>query len=168
MEKNKIFETYKELPSWAKGIVVVGGLTILYITGNTLYKKIFPPKPSQQMQNVSNDITTFSQTEQPTYASSQYDGFANTIYNAQVSSLGFDSKSIANTLMMMQNNLDVALLAKAYGIRQDYVFGFQIGSNYDLFSAARHGISSDTFGLFSYRIANVNNDWANKGIKYRI
>jgi hypothetical protein len=168
MKDNKIFETYHELPTWAKGIVVIGGLGILYIVGSTVYKKLFPPPLPQTLQNVNNDIASYSQTYTPTYGSAQYDGFANAIYNAQVSSLGYDSKTIANTLMQMQNDLDVALLAKAYGLRQDYVFGFKIGSTYDLFSASRHGISSDMFGIFSYRIDDVNNDWQSKGITYRI
>jgi hypothetical protein len=40
MADNKIFKVYQELPQWAKGVVVVGGLVVTYIVGSTVYKKV--------------------------------------------------------------------------------------------------------------------------------
>ena len=50
----KTLEYYKELPSWAKGAVVVGGLLIVYIVGNKVYSAL-KPRP-QAEKNILNDI----------------------------------------------------------------------------------------------------------------
>ncbi len=164
---NKIFEAYKDLPSWAKGVVVVGGIAIAYIVGSTVYKKLFPTPPPQELLNVEDDIARLSKTQTASYPDSAYDQYAVTVYNAQRTSFGNDSATIRDVLELMNNDLDVAKLIKAYGVRQDYAFGVATES-YTLLSAARNGISSDLFGAFSYRIDDVNKDWASKGITYKI
>jgi hypothetical protein len=72
-----------------------------------------------------------------------------------------------DTAQLMNNDLDVALLIKSYGTRQDYAFGFPT-EKYSLLGAMRKGISNDAFGIFSYRIGSINNDWEKKGITYRV
>ena len=37
---SKVFEVYKDLPSWAKGVVVVGGIAIVYFTTKSFLKRI--------------------------------------------------------------------------------------------------------------------------------
>jgi len=37
---NKFYDYYKELPSWAKGVVVVGGLGVVYIFASQVIKKL--------------------------------------------------------------------------------------------------------------------------------
>jgi len=164
---NKIFETYKELPSWAKGVVVVGGIAIAYIVGNTIYKKLFPTPPTQELLNVEDDITNFSKIYKQSFPDSAYDQYAVVIYNAQRTSFGNDSGTIQDTLKLMNNDLDVAKLIKSYGVRQDYAFSLPTDS-YTLLGAAKKGISDDLFGAFTYRINDVNKDWASKGITYKL
>jgi hypothetical protein len=82
----KTLEYYKELPSWAKGVVVVGGLLIVYIVGNKIYSAL-KPRPVEE-KNISNDIERLSRLMKPTYTDSSYDGYAKTIYEAQRTSLG--------------------------------------------------------------------------------
>jgi hypothetical protein len=166
---NKVYQYYQGLPSWARGIVVVGGLVLVYIVGSTIYKKVFPAPLPADIQNNNNDISNFSTTETPTYPSSQYDNFATDISNS-VGALSYDSATVKETLMKMMNNLDVALLIKAYGIRYDYklpVLG-NMGDPYDVLAVSRHIIDGDLYGLHSSRADDVNNDWASKGITYRI
>jgi lipid-binding SYLF domain-containing protein len=40
MAENKAVEVFKELPSWAKGVVVIGVLGIGYIIYNRIYKSL--------------------------------------------------------------------------------------------------------------------------------
>jgi hypothetical protein len=165
---NKVFEVYKDLPTWAKGVVVIGGIVITYVVGYTVYKKLFPAPPPQELVNISNDVSNLSQTEKPTFLDSAYDGFANEIFVAQDGWNITNSGRIKDILMMMQNNLDVAKLILAYGSRKDTIFFFVGSDTYGLLGAARHGIADDSLGLFSYRIDDVNKDWAAKGITYKI
>jgi len=166
---NKVYEYYEGLPSWARGIVVVGGLILVYVVGSTIYKKVFPAPLPADVANNNNDITKFSSTETASYPSSQYDQYATDIANS-VGALSYDSATVKETLMNMMNDLDVALLIKAYGVRYDYklpILG-NMGDPYDVLAVSRHIIDSDYFGLYSSRADDVNNDWASKGITYRI
>jgi hypothetical protein len=165
MANDKLYNYYKDLPPWAKGVVVVGSLGIAYIIGSKIYAAL-KPKP-QDVVNVQNDIVKLETKMQPSYGDASYDQYANTIYNAQRTSAGNDSGSILDVAKLMKNDLDVAKLVKAYGTRQDYAFGFPTES-YGLFGAMRKGIEADLFGAFSYRIGKVNADWASKGITYQI
>ena len=165
MANDKLYNYYKDLPPWAKGVVVVGGLGMVYIIGSKIYAAL-KPKP-QDIINIQTDIVKLETKMQPSYGDASYDQYANTIYNAQRTSASNDSGAILDVAKLMKNDLDVAKLVKAYGTRQDYAFGFPTDS-YGLFGAMRKGIEADLFGAFAYRIGKVNSDWASKGITYQI
>lgn len=165
MATDNIYKYYKDLPPWAKGIVVVGSLGLAYIIGSKIYVAL-KPKP-QDEKNIESDIDKLKAKMSPTYSNASYDNYAETIYQAQRTSIGNDSGTIQDTAQLMNNDLDVALLIQAYGTRQDYAFGFPT-EKYSLLGAMRKGISNDAFGVFSYRIGTINNDWKKKGITYRI
>jgi hypothetical protein len=166
MKSDNLYKYYKDLPQWAKGVVVVGGLGVTYLLGSSIYNRYFRPK-SQDVLNAENDIDRLSNTLKASYGDATYDEYANTIYNAQRTSLGNDSGAILDVALLMKNDLDIAKLIKAYGTRQDYAFGFPT-EKYGLFGAMRKGIEADLFGAFSYRIGKINNYWASQGITYQI
>lgn len=166
MANDKVYKYYTELPPWAKGIVVVGGLGVAYLLGSNIYRKFFV-KPSQDVINAENDITKFEATMKPSYSDASYDGYANIIYEAQRTSMSNDSGEIMDIALLMKNNLDIAKLIKAYGTRQDYAFGVPTES-YTLLGAMRKGITSDLFGAFAFRIDKINEDWEAKGISYKL
>jgi hypothetical protein len=168
----KFYKYYKDLPPIAKGAVVIGGIGILYFVGLPIYRKVFPTDAQKNanaiLNNADADIKKFLQAGQkPTFADSQYIGFSDVIYNAQRTSLGNESSPIKDTLLKMKNNIDVAKLIKAYGVRQNYAFGFPT-ENFGLLGAAYNGITKDMFGLYSGRVEDINKDWAKKGITYKI
>lgn len=165
MATDNVYKYYKDLPPWAKGVVVVGTLGLAYIIGNKIYVAL-KPKP-QDIINIENDISHLNGKMTATYPDASYDNYAESIYQAQRTSLGDDSGTIEDIALLMNNDLDVAKLIKAYGTRQDYVFGFPT-DKYSLLGAMRKGISGDLYGAFSYRIGKVNSDWESKGITYRI
>jgi hypothetical protein len=165
MTNDKLYNYYKDLPPWAKGVVVVGGLGMVYIIGSKIYAAT-KPKP-QDIVNVENDINKLEVKMQPSYGDASYDQYANTIYNAQRTSMSNDSGAILDVAKLMKNDLDIAKLVKAYGTRQDYAFGFPT-EKYGLGGAMRKGIEADLFGAYSNRIGKINSDWASKGITYQI
>lgn len=168
---SKIKETYAGAPGWAKGVVIVlGSLVTLYV-GREIYKKIFPSdaekRAKQQAKNLDGDIDALRKLYQQTYPQSQYDQMADTIYQNAKHCIGLESSPIVDVLKQMQNDLDVALLAKSYGNRQTYCLGVP-SDTYTLFTAARYAIENDMYGIFSYRVDQVNSDWASKKINYVI
>ena len=73
-----------------------------------------------------------------------------------------DNKSnIESQLKMVQNDLDLALLVKAYGLRQHYTFAIPDGNKTTLIGQIATGeLSND-------RLESINNNYAQKGIKFR-
>lgn len=70
---------------------------------------------------------------EPTKSKAQQKLNAETIYEALKYSALDDNKTIAyNTLMLMQNDADVIELTKAFGSRQEYLFGIPTGTKKQL------------------------------------
>lgn len=170
---NNVYQYYKDLPSWAKGIVVVGGVFVVYVVGSRVYRNLFPSdkekKNKEMAKNVDSEITKLSRNGQkPSFSDSNYNTFANTIYNGMRYAVGDDYTTVENTLKKMKNDLDVAKLMKAFGLRQNYGFGFPVGSPMDLFTFVQHELGNEWGGLTAYRVRSINADWKKKGINYQI
>jgi hypothetical protein len=165
MKTDNVYKYYKDLPPWAKGVVVVGSLGMAYIIGSKIYAGL-KPKP-KEIKNIENDISDLETKMKASYGDAAYDGYANTIYEAQRTSMGNDSGTIMDVALLMRNNLDLAKLIQAYGTRQNYAFGFPT-EKLSLLGAMRKGVEADLYGAYSYRIGKINSDWEAKGITYRI
>lgn len=168
----KMYQYYKELPQWAKGIVVVGGVAAAFFVGKKIYSFVFPSadeKRNQQLtNNINSEVQRLSRTQKATYPDSSYDTMANTIYNGMRYAVGDDYGSVQETLKKMKNDLDVAKLIKAFGKRQDFAFGIPVSGKLDLLTYVRKELGNEYFGLTSYRVTNINKDWASKKITYTI
>ena len=169
----KAYQYYKDLPQWAKGIVVVGGGIVVFLVGRRLYKAVFPSdeekKNRELQQNVNNEIQALTnQGMKPSFAESQYVTFANTIYNSMRYAVGDDYSTVEKTLKKMNNDLDVAKLIRAFGKRQDYFFGLPVSGELDLFTYVQKELGNEYGGLTSYRVKGINEEWKKKGIKYQI
>lgn len=167
------FKYYRELPPWAKGVVIVGGAAVVFILGRKIYKAVFPSdkekKNKQLLQDVNTEIRTYTnQGIKPTFTDSQYETIANTIYNSMRYCVGDDYATVEIKMKQMKNNIDVAKLIKAFGKRQDYCFGVPVGDEMDLFTYVQKELGNDYGGLTNYRVRNINQDWKNKGITYTI
>ena len=80
---------------------------------------------------------------------------------------GDDYDTAEKTLKKMKNDLDVALLIRAFGKRQDYCFGIPT-AEMNLFPYIRKELGAEWAGLTSYRVDRINSDWKKKGITYQI
>ena len=44
----KVYQYYKDLPPWAKGVVVVGGAVVVYLVGSRVYRAVFPTEAQKK------------------------------------------------------------------------------------------------------------------------
>lgn len=170
--KVEAYKYYKELPPWAKGVVVVGGAVALFFVGKKLYGIVFPSAEAKRNaelnRNIDTEISRLQKTQKATFPDSSYNTMANTIYNSMRFAVGDDYGAVQDTLKKMKNDLDVAKLIKAFGTRQDYAFGIPVGDKMDLLTYVKKELGNEYFGLTSYRVTNINKDWAAKKISYTI
>ena len=140
MADSKVFKVYQELPQWAKGVVVVGGLVVTYIVGNTIYKRIKAFSDSADAQNklrqLEDDLDKkLKQGQQPTFSSTQYNNFADSIQTlfegcdyttpiipvptSWILNIGWSNSgaSLFNILYQFNNDVDFLALQKAFATR---------------------------------------------------
>jgi hypothetical protein len=169
----KAYQYYKDLPPWAKGVVVVGGALVVYLVGSRVYRAVFPTeiqrKNRELEKNIDNEISKLQGNgKKASFSDSNYNTFANTIYNSIRFAVGDDYSTVESTMKRMQNDLDVAKLIKAFGVKQDYFFGLPTGDKMDLFTYIQKELGNEYGGLTNYRVKNINADWKKKGITYQI
>ena len=171
-DKNKLMDYYKDLPSWAKGVVVVGGLFIVYAVGKKVLSVAFPSatklRNQQLAKDIAQEIARLKRTQTQSFPDSQYKTFANSIFEGVRYCVGDSYGDVEDTMKEMKNDLDVALLIQAYGFRQRSCFGIDAGGTDDLFTTVQSELGNESGGLTGYRVTNINNNWARKGIKYRL
>ena len=99
----------------------------------------------------------------PTFQPSQYNQFADVIYNARKHyfSMDRDPQTAIDTLKRMNKDLDVSLLIQAYGSRKDLIFGFDSPTPMGLIAGLRDKLDATD-------LEDVNLDWTKKGITYKI
>jgi len=171
--QNGVYKYYKDLPSWAKGIVVVGSAALLgYITFK-IYRKVFPTEQQKKNQELYKSIDADikkaeSLGQRPSFIDSNYVTLANTLEDSMRQAIGDNYGKVVEIMKSMKNNLDVSKLVKAFGLRQNYLFGIDKGDPKDLFAWINEELGGEYMGLTSYRVTQINNDWAKKGISYRI
>jgi hypothetical protein len=169
----KVYQYYKDLPPWAKGVVVVGGALVVYLVGSRVYRAVFPTEAQRKNRelekNIDNEISKMqSNGKKASFSDSNYNTFANTIYNSMRFAVGDDYGTVESTLKRMKNDLDVAKLIKAFGLKQDYFFGLPTGDKMDLFTYIQKELGNEYGGLTNYRVKRINEDWSKKGISYQI
>jgi hypothetical protein len=168
----KVYQYYKDLPSWAKGVVVVGGVAALFFVGKKLYTIVFPSEEAKRNaelgRNINSEISNLQKFQKASYPDSTYDTLANTIYNSMRFAIGDDYGAVQDSLKKMKNDLDVAKLIRAFGSRQDYAFGIPVGGKMDLLTYVKKELGNEYGGLTAYRVTDINKDWAAKKIKYTI
>lgn len=152
--KTKVIDYYKDLPSWAKGVVIVAGVGLFAYAGIKLAKVIFPSdakkKQKESVDKVKKDIAALAkQGIKPTYNESQYIQWADSLaaqfegcdfgqplfpagMNAWLP-VGFTGWSasgakLANIALKIKNDMDFAKLVSAYGVRTHDQCGYLTGN----------------------------------------
>lgn len=157
---------YNKAPWILQYAAIGGGLYVAY--------KLFIEKNAQQTGNqniqaaTTSELATYLKNNKLSYAPSQYEQFANIIYNSTMYGLGDNYAAVRDTLKLMKNNADVAKLIIVYGSRQNYIFSIPQGGKRDLFTNLQAELGDEFFGLYSGKLNAIRDDWAKKGITYKL
>lgn len=162
-------DKYNLLPTPVQYAILGGGLFLAY----RVYKKITSNETTQA--DTQNKLKKLLEEEQNklknqklTYPKSQYLLFANLLDESMRYGIGDNYKAVVQTLQKMQNDRDVLNLIEAYGNRQGYVFGIPAGNPKDLFTTIKAELGNEYFGLTSYKVDAINDNWKKKKISYTI
>lgn len=171
----KVMAYYKSMPPKNRKIILIGAGILAFLVAKRLYDFFLRDDVSRAKRN--RDLTNGIDSEiqkwkskglRATFPDTQYMIFANQIYEGMRYAIGDDYATVEKNMKKMMNDLDVALLIKAFGFRQDYAFGIPTGDPKDLFTFVLSELGDEYGGLTSYRVKSINADWKNKSISYQI
>ena len=121
---SKVYSYYKELPSWAKGVVVVGGIAIAYFTAKQLIARVKKNAEKKDAQQSVDDAKSELQDMirsgvKPTINKSQADAYAEKIVKQfQGADLTLGSYAVVDSIFkQLKNNADFLLLKASFGVR---------------------------------------------------
>lgn len=164
--------TWNGLPAWAKGVIavaVVGGTAFIgWKVYKTLQKTTEEKKEKELFEGIDKEIADLKKKGiKPSFKPSEYLQIAESTHDSIMRCAGDSYSTAEENLKKMKNDLDVALLIKAFGKRQDYCFGVPLGE-YALFAYIQKELGNEWGGNTAYRVKNINADWKKKGITYQI
>ena len=136
--QDKVYNFYKELPPWAKGVIVVGGAAVVYFTATRIFRNIKNARNKRDAKKTQSEVKSeLAQLQQQgikkSYPDSQYNAWADKIekqfdgidwkqnwFDKDVPIIGQWSgsgKSVAEIFKQLKNNTDLLALVAAYGVR---------------------------------------------------
>jgi hypothetical protein len=158
-----------QLPSWAKGVIGIAITGTAIFIGYKIYTLMSDKQGREDKErekeaekSIQDQIVKEGKKVNANFTKAEYIGFANSIYN-DLNGCTQSFNKVRDILMKMKNDLDVLNLIKAYGNRQRTCFKINVGGNDDLITTVRNSCS-----IGCGFINEVNNNWANKKIKYKI
>lgn len=180
MAENKLFKVYEELPGWAKGVVVIGGMAIAYAVGSTIYNRIKRISDDADQQDKLNKVQEElnkqnQQGVKATYTDVQFNNFADAAQNAFTNcrvpvipcstSLGVLCQSNSYRefypiIEQLKNDADFLQLQKTFGVRtisKQFYCGGDIRMNLPTLVKDH---------LNKYEIATINSTMKANGINY--
>lgn len=165
---NKVYQYYKELPSWAKGVVVVGGIAIAYFTAKQLIARIKEQsqykKQRQGLDDQKSELKNMLDTgAKLSYPMSQYKTWATQIASefAGCDPLNTSYGKFANIMYQLKNNADFLALSTAFDI-QEYD---QCGVWNSNFKGNLQEAINDEFDV--NELARLNKELVKQGISYK-
>lgn len=172
---DKTYRYYKDLPPWAKGIVIVGGVAVAGYIVIKIYNNIKASKDKKEAEKLSSDAqkelaSLKMRGIKPTYSQSQYVSYSNKIVVA-LDSCGSDTKAVYNVFEAMKNQADILSLIVAFGVKY-----YQPCAASSPISYARYLVDDKTFGgnlstwlsydLSESELAKINKILSDKKINY--
>jgi hypothetical protein len=165
---NKAYTYYTELPAWAKGVVVVGGLAVTYIFVSQIISRIkkqaSDKENRQAVESAKDDLQDLNKRGvKPTLTKAQTDSMADAILNQYKNAdLLLQSYTVTERQFnKLKNDADYLMLKTSWGVRTypDAFFGNV--SNVTLEAAIQNE-------LFNSSISKLNTILSKKGINYTI
>lgn len=174
------FKYYKDLPQWAKGVVIVGGVAISALVAYTVIKKIKAAsdaaKAKRNLKNASVDLKNLiKQGIKPSYPNSQYnawvsqlvsqfDGcdFSATFYSNSIPFASDSFMVLAKIIKQLNNDADWLTLVQTYSIKKFDQCGWGTGDfEGDLYSAITNELSTK-------ETSELNKILQTRNISYRV
>lgn len=169
------YKYYKDLPPWAKGVVIVGAGLVLYMVGNKIYKKINPPQSTKDAKNEQSVIDAEIKNNakngmKSSYPDSQYVAWVRNIvdtisgcdYSAiLIWSVGF--QKVYDIFDKLKNDSDYLMLQKTFGVRT-ISKGVLCGGDYKNVSFSQ----AMSMQFNNVEIGMLNSRLKSKGISYRL
>lgn len=172
----KVYDYYKDLPPWAKGVVSVGSIAIIGFIVYNGFKKIKQKKSLSDALGVSRDAKEEARLLQirgikASYTQTQYESFALKLVEA-MNGCGTSINSVNQVFESMVNKTDVLRLIEVFGVRY-----YRPCAATQPISYVRYMNDEKTFGgniqtwmqydLSSREIENINNTLKNKNIDFK-
>jgi hypothetical protein len=174
MTESTIYKYYKDLPSWAKGVVIVGGLAMGYAIVTTIYNKINDANNKTKLEKELNTAGSELQDEinagnRPTLSNSTLEAMSSAIIEAS-NDCGTDDALIMGQFDNIQNQADMLAFVKVFGLRQKVRCPFTSDTRESFWSNFTPPMSLSAIlasELTQGQIDTINKKLATKGIKYR-
>lgn len=176
MESN-FYKYYKDLPQWAKGVVVVGGLAVGYAVVSSLINKLnagaVKAKQEKEVNTADSDLKKEEQAGKPqTLSNSSLEAMSSAIVKAS-DGCGTEEDIIVSQFDNLLNEADMLAFVKVFGLRQKIRCPFTSDDRenwycpYDCLTKPMSLSSMVVSELSQGWLDTLNKKLASKGIKYR-
>lgn len=150
----KFLSFFKDIPGWAKGVILIIIVLLISWIIYKFYKNIKPKSDEEKaVENEKDQLVKKGQ--KPTFGQSTYQGYADRIQTENMS-FNTDEEAIYGIFKTFKNDLDVVLLIQAFGQRRPFAETQE--KSLPGFLAA---------DLNKNEIGEINKILQQKGIKYR-
>lgn len=166
MAQGKALEIWNGLPTWAKGVIAVGGIAIVYFTSRSIIKSINKKKEERDNKDLL-DATEREKRElekqgiKQTVSNAQLEAYSQKLAEA-FNDCGTTESSIYAVFNGLKNQVDLMQLIKIYGTRA-YSGCLAHGEFGDMNYSLPRAIESE---LDSSETKKVNDILRKKGIDY--
>lgn len=165
---------YTELPSWAKGIVVVGGIAIGYIAVtsiiNAIRGKAQKEKQEQEVNNAKSELQKeINSGNKPTLSRSTLEAMSNAVVSAS-NDCGTKNNLLLSQFDNLKNQADMLLFIDVFGLRKKTRCPFSDDTRENFMSSQTPPMSLSAIvssELSSSQINSLNNKLTSKGISYK-
>lgn len=115
------YNYFKDLPPWAKGVVIVGGGAALYFTGVTIYRNYKRKKDAADATQAASAakkelVNLKAKGITPTLSESQFQGLCEGLVQA-MNGCGTDEQRVYDVFKQMKNDADIRQLIASFDLR---------------------------------------------------
>jgi hypothetical protein len=172
----KLYETWNGLPTWAKGVIAVGGIAIIALTARGIVARIRQRKDIeknlQESNTASDEVKQLeNQGIKPTLTNSEFQGIINGLKDA-MNGCGTDEERIYDQFRKLKNEADVKKLISLWQVQyyQPCAADQPISYSKWLWNDKSFGGSISewlNYDMNTTEIKKINSILESKGIKHR-